>query len=258
MDNSLVGTYHVDDLYQTVWCGSPNPRRLEELSLLDTSYRIEIPGGIELEAQIVGPVARFLAFSIDFAIRAILLLVTIVASFTFGDLGMGFWFIFWFFIEWFYPVLFEVFRKGQTPGKKTIGISVVQDDLTPITFGSSLVRNLLRTVDFLPFLYLFGLIAMVSNSRFQRLGDLAAGTLVISLRDTAKPAGINNISPLAPPTTLLRSEQTAMVDFLHRSKQLSQPRQQELATILDGVTHSDADNRIEQLHRIGAWFLGIR
>jgi len=226
--------------------------------LLDTSYRVEIPGGIELEAQVVGPVSRFLAFFIDFAIRGVMLIIAGIASIPFGELGFGFWFIIWFLIEWFYPVLFEVFRRGQTPGKKALGISVVHDDLTPVSFGTSLVRNLLRTADFLPFFYLAGLITMVSNSRFQRLGDLAAGTLVISVRETAKPADVSNITPLAPPTTLLRTEQTAVVDFLHRSQQLSEPRQQELAKILDDVTHANTDNRVEQLHRIGAWFLGVR
>ncbi|MDH5356440.1 MAG: RDD family protein [Gammaproteobacteria bacterium] len=226
--------------------------------LLDTSYRVEIPGGIELEAQVVGPVPRFLAFAIDFMIRGVMLLVAGIASIPFGELGTGFWLIFWFFIEWFYPVLFEVFWRGQTPGKKVLGISVVQDDLTPISFGASLVRNLLRTVDFLPFFYLFGLITMVSNERFQRLGDLAAGTLVISIRETAKPAAVTDISPLAPPTTLSRTEQTALVDFLQRSQQLSRPRQEELASILDEITHSGSETRVEQLHRIGAWFLGVR
>lgn len=226
--------------------------------MLDTSYRVEIPGGIELEAQVVGPVARFLAFSIDFTLRGILLIIAGLVSIPFGELGGGFWLIFWFLIEWFYPVLFEVLRRGQTPGKIALGISVVQDDLTPVTFGPSLVRNLLRTADFLPFFYLAGLVTMLSNCRFQRLGDLAAGTLVISVRETAKPAQIENITPLAPPTTLLRSEQIAMVDFLQRSQHLSQPRQQELASILDGVTHSKSENRVEQLHRIGAWFLGVR
>ena len=226
--------------------------------LLDTSYRVEIPGGIELEAQVVGPVPRFLAFLIDFVIRSVLLFVAAIASLPFGELGFGFWFIFWFLIEWFYPVLFEVFRRGQTPGKKALGISVVNDDLTPVTFGTSLVRNLIRTADFLPFCYLFGLITMVSNARFQRLGDLAAGTLVISIRQTAKTADVSQITPLAPSTDLLRTEQTALVDFLQRSQQLSQPRQQELAQILDDVTHKKSDNSVEQLHRIGAWFLGVR
>lgn len=226
--------------------------------LLDTSYRVEIPGGIELEAQVVGPVPRFLAFLIDLVIRSVLLFIAAIASLPFGELGFGFWFIFWFLIEWFYPVLFEVFRRGQTPGKKTLGISVVNDDLTPVTFGTSLVRNLIRTADFLPFCYLFGLITMVSNDRFQRLGDLAAGTLVISIRQTAKTADFSQIIPLAPSTDLLRNEQTALVDFLQRSQQLSQPRQQELAQILDEVTHKKTDNGVEQLHRIGAWFLGVR
>lgn len=226
--------------------------------MLDTSYRVEIPGGIELEAQVVGPIPRFLAFSIDFVIRALFLFIAALASIPFGKLGFAFWFIFWFLIEWFYPVLFEVFRRGQTPGKKMLGISVVQDDLTPVTFGTSLVRNLLRTADFLPFFYLFGLVTMVSNRRFQRLGDLAAGTLVISVRESAKPAAIDNITPLAPATSLLRNEQTAMVDFLHRRQQLSLPRQQELASILDGITHDKNDERVDQLQRIGAWFLGVQ
>ena len=226
--------------------------------MLDTSYRVEIPGGIELEAQVVGPVSRFLAFFIDFSIRGVLLIIAGIASIPFGELGFGFWFIFWFLIEWFYPVLFEVFRRGQTPGKKALGISVVNDDLTPVSFGTSLVRNLLRTADFLPFFYLAGLVTMVCNSRFQRLGDLAAGTLVISIRETAKPAEVGNISPLAPPTTLLRNEQTALVNFLQRSQHLSEPRQQELAEILNEVMQSNANNRVEQLHRIGAWFLGVR
>ncbi len=226
--------------------------------MLDTAYRVEIPGGIELEAHVVGPVARFLAFFIDFFLRGILIVITAIATIPFGEMGAGFWFIIWFFIEWFYPVLFEVFRRGQTPGKIALGISVVQDDLTPVTFGTSLVRNLLRTADFMPFFYLAGLVTMLSNKRFQRLGDLAAGTLVISIREMSKATRIDNMTPLAPPTTLLRSEQTALINFLQRSPQLSEPRQQELARILDEVTHSGSDNRVEQLHRMGAWFLGLR
>ena len=226
--------------------------------MLDTAYRVEIPGGIELEAHVVGPVARFVAFFIDFCIRGVLMLLAALVSIPFGEVGGGFWLICWFLVEWFYPVLFEVFRRGQTPGKIALGISVVQDDLTPVTFGTSMVRNLLRTADFLPFFYLAGLITMVSNQRFQRLGDLAAGTLVISIREFSKHGQIDDISPQAPAISLTRTEQTAVVNFLQRSQQLSQPRQQELAGILDNITHNPSDNRVEQLHRIGAWFMGLR
>jgi uncharacterized RDD family membrane protein YckC len=226
--------------------------------LLDTGYRVEIPGGIELEAQVVGPIPRFFAFVIDLIIRGLLFFIASLASIPFGTLGFGFWMISLFLIEWFYPVLFEVFRGGQTPGKKAMGIAVIHDDFTPVSFGTSLVRNLLRTIDFLPLFYLAGLVTMLCNRRFQRLGDLAAGTLVISVRESSAPASVPDITPLAPSILLNRNEQSSIVEFLHRSQQLSPPRQQELANILDGITHDKNDNGVEALHRIGAWFLGVR
>ncbi|MBT8437556.1 MAG: RDD family protein, partial [Gammaproteobacteria bacterium] len=110
----------------------------------------------------------------------------------------------------------------------------------------------------LPLFYLVGLITMLSNQRFQRLGDLAAGTLVISVPESAKPAAMQEVVPLAPATSLLRPEQTSIIEFLQRSNQLSEPRQQELANILEGITHEKGDKGVEQLRRIGAWFLGVR
>ncbi|MDH3761870.1 MAG: RDD family protein [Gammaproteobacteria bacterium] len=228
--------------------------------MLDTRYRVEIPGGINLEAQVVGPIPRSLAFAIDLAIRGVILFVLSIASIPFGAFGLGggFFLIFLFAIEWLYPVLFEVFWRGQTPGKKALGISVINDDLTPVTLGTSLVRNLLRTIDFMPLFYLAGLVTMLCNRRFQRLGDLAAGTLVISVRESSRPASQKDIVPLAPSTPLLRTEQTSIIDFLQRSSQLSEPRQRELAGLLEGVTHDKGENGVEKLHRIGAWFLGVR
>ena len=228
--------------------------------MLDTRYRVEIPGGIHLEAQVVGPVARFYAFALDFLIRGGILLVLWFASIPFGlsGAGGGLYLIFFFIIEWFYPVLFELFMRGQTPGKRTLGIAVVNEDLSPVTLGTSLVRNLLRTVDFLPLCYLAGLITMLTNRRFQRLGDIAAGTLVVSIRESSQPAVVGDITPLAPAVTLSRSEQTSIVDFLQRSRQLSEPRQHELASILEGITHEKGEDGVERLHRNGAWFLGMR
>lgn len=228
--------------------------------MLDTRYRVEIPGGINLDAQVVGPIPRFLAFAIDLAIRGVFLIILSLVMIPFGvfGLGGGFFLILLFAIEWLYPVLFEVFWRGQTPGKRALGISVINDDLTPVTFGTSLVRNLLRTVDFLPLLYLLGLITMLFNRRFQRLGDLAAGTLVISVRESSRPGPVRDIEPLAPSTPLLRTEQSSIIDFLQRSPQLSEPRQRELASILEGITHEKGENGVERLHRVGAWFLGVR
>lgn len=228
--------------------------------MLDTRYRVEIPGGIHLEAQVVGPIPRCFAFAIDLLIRGLLMFVLWLSALPFGLFGVGggFLMILLFALEWFYPVLFEVLWRGQTPGKRILGIAVINDDLTPVTLGTSMVRNLLRTVDFLPLFYLAGLVTMLSNRRFQRLGDLAAGTLVISLREAARAAPVGEVQPLAPPTALLRIEQTSIIDFLQRSPQLSVPRQQELAGILEGITHARGEDGVTQLHRIGAWFLGVR
>jgi len=228
--------------------------------LLDTRYRVEIPGGIHLEAQVVGPVARAFALAIDTVIGGILIFLLTLAAIplNMGGMGGGLFLITLFVIEWLYPVLFEVLARGQTPGKKMLGIAVVNDDLSPVTLGTSLVRNLLRTVDFLPLFYLAGLVTMLSNRRFQRLGDLAAGTLVVSISKSTRPAAVEDVPPLAPATALSRSEQTAIVNFLQRSRQLSQPRQRELAAILEGITHEAGEDGVERLQRNGAWYLGMR
>ena len=228
--------------------------------MLDTAYRVEIPGGIHLEAQVVGPIPRILAFTIDLVIRGIVLAVLSIASIPLGmgGVGGGLFLIILFVIEWLYPVLFELLARGQTPGKKLLGIAVVNDDLSPVTLGTSLIRNLLRTIDFLPLFYLAGIVTMLSNRRFQRLGDLAAGTLVISISKSAQAAVVEDVQPLAPATRLSRSEQTSVVEFLQRSSQLSQPRQQELAKILEGITHQKGEDGVERLRRHGAWYLGIR
>ena len=228
--------------------------------MLDTRYRVEIPGGIHLEAQVVGPIPRSFAFLIDKVIQAIAISVMSIAAIPLGmgGIGGGFLLIFLFAVEWLYPVLFELLMRGQTPGKKVLGIAVVNDDLSPVTLGTSLVRNLLRTVDFLPLLYLGAVITMLSNRRFQRLGDLAAGTLVISSTRAAQAAVVVDVEPLAPAIQLSRSEQTTLVEFLQRSSQISQPRQRELASILEGITHDKGEDGVDRLRRYGAWYLGMR
>ena len=208
----------------------------------------------------VGPIPRSFAFLIDKVIQAIAIsAMSIVAiPLGMGGIGGGFFLIFLFAIEWLYPVLFELLMRGQTPGKKVLGIAVVNDDLSPVTLGTSLVRNLLRSVDFLPLFYLGAVITMLSNRRFQRLGDLAAGTLVISSTSTTKTAAVADVQPLAPAIQLSRSEQTTLVEFLQRSSQISQPRQQELASILEGITHDKGEDGVDRLRRYGAWYLGMR
>lgn len=78
-----------------------------------------------------------------------------------------------------YFIFFEGLWNGQTFGKKAMGIRVRMADGTPINFGAALARNLLRPADVMPGTYLVGLVAMFTNPRSQRIGDLAAGTIVV-------------------------------------------------------------------------------
>jgi uncharacterized RDD family membrane protein YckC len=81
-----------------------------------------------------------------------------------------------------YFILFEGLWNGQTIGKKALGIRVRMTDGTPVTFLAAVSRNLLRPADILPFYYLLGLLAMFSNVKSQRLGDMVAGTIVVRER----------------------------------------------------------------------------
>jgi uncharacterized RDD family membrane protein YckC len=90
-------------------------------------------------------------------------------------------------IIWGYFALFEAFWRGQTPGKRVMKLRVIKDSGRQITLFEALTRNLIRFIDYLPGLYLVGVITMLCNKRHQRLGDLAAGTIVIHERTEEQP-----------------------------------------------------------------------
>ena len=224
----------------------------------DTSYDVETPEAIDLSAQVVGPVPRVLAYSIDLAIRLVVLML-LTALFAFlGEAGWGLFMIFSFLFEWFYPVLFEVLRGGQTPGKKMLQIAVVNDDLTPVTWSTSIIRNLLRAVDMLPFAYVLGLVSMTCTQHFQRLGDLAAGSIVVHRRTTSKVFSLPQVKPQPAAMPLTLEDQLAIAGFTRRHDQISESRQQELADILEPLTGKKQREGVYYLQGIGAWLLGKR
>jgi hypothetical protein len=141
-------------------------------------------------------------------------------------------FLLLFVMEWLYPVFFEVFSMGQTPGKRALGIKVIRDDGAPLDVMSSLIRDFLRVVDIFPFFYGVGLLSCLLDHRFRRLGDLAAKTLVIyNDKPLSLPIGLNQ-SPLPLPLLLNPQERAAMLSYLERRHSLSQDRQIELAETL--------------------------
>ncbi len=88
-----------------------------------------------------------------------------------------------FLLNWGYFTLFEAFWNGRTPGKRVARIRVIQRSGRPIGVFESMARNLVRYVDQIPFFYAVGVIAMFATKQHQRLGDLAAGTLVVRDRE---------------------------------------------------------------------------
>jgi uncharacterized RDD family membrane protein YckC len=198
---------------------------------LDTVCRFETPEGADLGLRVAGPVSRALAWVIDAAIRYAVLMVASIVLTPLEELGMGLLLILLFLLEWFYPVVFEVVR-GATPGKKAMGLLVVHDNGTPVGWPASMIRNLLRVIDFLPLFYCFGLISVLLNSRFKRLGDLAAGTLVVYAEESRESSELVQAEPRVLPVALTVDEQRALLDFAERSPSIAPARVEELAELI--------------------------
>jgi uncharacterized RDD family membrane protein YckC len=201
---------------------------------LDTLRLNETPEGVDLGLRPAGPAVRALALVLDSAIRLALSLATALLLGLVG-LGGGPVLIAVFLLEWFYPVAFEV-RTGATPGKRAMGLLVVHDDGTPVGLPASLIRNLLRVIDFLPIFYGVGLVCTLAERDFRRLGDLAAGTLVIHADGPAAvPAVVSpmvDAPPRPPPQGLLPASAQAILAWRERAGRLSEARRIELAETL--------------------------
>lgn len=226
------------------------------IAVIDTRYPVETPDGIDLALHPAGPIPRALAWLIDLIIRLGIMIGLGLALSVLGTTGLALFFLAWFVINWWYPVLFEVLANGATPGKKAFGLRVIHELGTPVTWGPSIVRNLLRQVDFLPAAYAAGLVSMMCNRRFQRLGDLAAGTLVIYTGAARSgPTELPDGPVEAPPLAFSPDEQQVLLSFAERSGKLNPERVGELANLLSPLTgHSGADSA----SRVAAWARWIR
>ncbi len=223
---------------------------------LDTRIEIETPEGIDMLLRPAGLVSRALAFTIDLAIRAGVIGLLFMLLQLFDKLGMGLAAIAIFLVNWWYMVLFEVLNQGRTPGKRMLGLRVVHDDGTPIDWSSSVIRNLLRFVDMLPLGYSLGAITCLNHPLFKRLGDLAAGTLVIySDRPALRPV-VPHAEPVIVPFALRLDEQRALLSLAERQGELSGARTQELAAILAEPLHIPADKAVEHVNGIARSLLG--
>lgn len=223
--------------------------------LLDTTYNVSTPEGVELRLPVAGLASRALAWLIDTFIKTIgLSLVGAVLAYM-SSAGEGVYLLLLFALLWFYNVLFEVLAHGATPGKKAVGLRVVSVKGTPVGWSESLIRNLIRVVDVLPGCYAFGCISVMLSGHFQRLGDLAAGTIVIYEPKKQSKAKVVKVAaePLQVPIQL--AEQQSIVTFGERATQLSHERADELANILQPVL---GDIDAVKLSAYANWLVGAR
>ena len=176
---------------------------------------IKVPEGVEFSMPIADPLSRALAVLIDFGIK-IMLSIAVggalrVISLLFADLAQALSLVIGFAVFIMYPVFFEWYWRGQTPGKRMLKLRVVDANGLNLSFSQVFVRNLLRLADMLPGGYMLGGFFALVTKQGQRLGDIAAGTVVVSQRkitmpdiELLKPAQYNSLRGYAYVSARLR------------------------------------------------------
>ncbi|HEY8079543.1 MAG TPA: RDD family protein, partial [Labilithrix sp.] len=191
---------------------------------LDTDVLIETPEHIEFHYRIAGPARRAAAYLLDLLIcYGVLAIVTVVI---FAGLGMslgesgvqaggGLFLVLLFAAQWLYFLVWEG-KTGRSPGKRAFGLRVLTTTGRPIGFGAAALRNLLRAADALPIANLVGVLSMALSSKFQRIGDLVAGTMVV-VPETAYAAEALELRPAAAPKELRDLPEDVVLDADERA-----------------------------------------
>lgn len=176
---------------------------------------IKVPEGVEFSMPIADPLSRALAVLVDFGVKVMLVIavegVLRLISLLFSDLAAAFSLVISFSVFVMYPVFFEWYWRGQTPGKRMLKLRVVDANGLNLSFSQVFVRNLLRLADMLPGGYMLGGLFALLTKKGQRLGDIAAGTVVVSQRrismpdiELLKPAQYNSLRDYAYISARLR------------------------------------------------------
>jgi uncharacterized RDD family membrane protein YckC len=231
------------------------PRVAAREEPFDTSVAIETPEHIVFRYRIAGPARRLLAYLVDLIacygsafLVSILILLAVAGGAAVGDaidsaqgLSVGIILVVLFAAQWVYFVAWEA-TTGRTLGKMAAGLRVVTTSGRPIGFGAAALRNVLRAADVLPIGYAVGVVAMALSPRFQRLGDLVAGTMVIvperpgaaAMIRLWPPAQPNELVDLPEEVRLDADERSALEMFLRRRGTLGPAREYELANMIIG------------------------
>ncbi len=232
-------------------------------SLLDTVTVVETPEGVVLRLYPAGPIPRALAQAVDLLLLGVTQVVLLGVLAYAEEFGMGIMLIIAFTTQWLYPVLCEVLWGGQTVGKRTLGLVVVHEDGSPIQLQASVVRNLLLVIE-LVFGAVPSFVCMLATRRFQRLGDLAAGSMVVHVDTNARRrppesrpgAAHTQVQAMALPQPLSLAEQKLLVAFVERLPRLSPERAAELAGLLQPLHEKRGHAAVAAVQSISAGIVG--
>jgi uncharacterized RDD family membrane protein YckC len=207
---------------------------------LDATLDVVTPENIAFEFRLAGPFRRLPALILDTFIKiAVSMGLGVVLMMTIGLVSTGLarfiFLVMYLVIDWFYGVLFETFLNGQTPGKYVLGLRVLSENGQPINGMQAALRNLFRAADL--FLGVVGLSVMALNRRYQRLGDLVAGTIEVVeerqwLTGVAKlddPRAIQLAAYLPPNFVVSRSMARTLATYVERRRFFTPPRRREVA-----------------------------
>jgi uncharacterized RDD family membrane protein YckC len=220
---------------------------------LNDLYALETPEQVDLRYEVAGAGSRFIAAIIDFTIVSLIsfafFLVIVASNALLSKLGatwlaepyvgfVSFLVVASFLFFWGYFILLELAWNGQTVGKRIAGLRVITADGRPVGVYQVFIRNLLRPVDFLPVSYMAGVASILLTARCQRLGDLAAGTIVVKERPARLPTTLQpSTGAILPPQAVASfgPEQVRLArDFMLRADSLEADQRARLAARLAG------------------------
>ena len=224
---------------------------------IDTLQTVELAEGMEIHLRAAGPFLRLIAYLLDLVVEvAALLLIQLFFNLIFplvgSNVSQAFMLLSVFCVWWFYHVLFEISPWGATVGKKALGLRVVDEAGGGVTLGQAMIRNFIRGVEMiLPFVPLISFF----NPRFQRLGDLAAGTLVVYARPRIDPLLLGPLPLEKVPVnlTLSREEEAAILSFRYRNGGWSEARRMELSNHLSKVTGEVGPKGVSKILGMAQW-----
>lgn len=214
--------------------------------MLNGRLSLTTPEGVHLLLTPAGPVPRAWAWAIDFFIWLVTVWV-LVMLLSGSKLGEGALMVLFFVSYWGYPIICEVYFGGRTIGKRVLGIEVLRANGLPVGWRESSLRNLLLVADFLPMLYCSGLLCMLYDSRFRRIGDIVAGTQVVYRDKRQERPAPPAVTPVALPYPLTPDQQRTLADLFERERRLPPGRLEELGTIAEPLTGLTGEASLERL-----------